>query len=169
MAHCAPVAFKLVMLGGRILRATGIARALGKISFPMAMLASSAPSLGTRRYRATGDGARGTVALLNGCVMGSLFPHVHRATRRTLTMNGYTMVRARGAGCCGALHAHAGDAERAREFAREAIAAFERSGAELIAVNAAGCGAMMKEYGRLLADDPAWACARPRSRRACAT
>jgi glycolate oxidase iron-sulfur subunit len=155
IAH--PLLFKLVMLGGRILRTTGVARLLGKVSFPMAMLASSAPSLGTRRYRAKGDGARGTVALLNGCVMGSLFPHVHRATRRSLAMNGYSMVSARGAGCCGALHAHTGDAERAREFAREAIAAFERSGGDLIAVNAAGCGATMKEYGRLLAGDPAWA------------
>jgi glycolate oxidase iron-sulfur subunit len=59
--------------------------------------------------------------------------------------------------CCGALHAHAGDLEAARRLARANIAAFERSGAEAIAVNAAGCGAMMKDYGHLLQGDPAWA------------
>jgi len=67
------------------------------------------------------------------------------------------MTAAPGQGCCGALHAHAGDAERARAMARRTIDAFERSGADLVAVDAAGCGAMMKEYGRLLAEDAAWA------------
>jgi glycolate oxidase iron-sulfur subunit len=55
------------------------------------------------------------------------------------------------------LHAHAGADERARDLARRNIAAFEQSGADFIAVNAAGCGAMMKDYGHLLRDDPAWA------------
>ncbi len=59
-------------------------------------------------------------------------------------------------GCCGALHAHAGDAGTARRLARVNIAAFERSGAEWIAVNSAGCGSLMKDYGRLLRDDPQW-------------
>ncbi|MFM9014484.1 MAG: (Fe-S)-binding protein, partial [Gemmatimonadota bacterium] len=59
--------------------------------------------------------------------------------------------------CCGALHAHAGDLDGARALARANIAAFETSGAETIVLNSAGCGAMCKEYGHLLADDPAWA------------
>jgi glycolate oxidase iron-sulfur subunit len=59
--------------------------------------------------------------------------------------------------CCGALHAHGGDLDGARRLARHNIAAFEGAGADFIAVNAAGCGAMMKEYGALLSDDPAWA------------
>ena len=59
--------------------------------------------------------------------------------------------------CCGALHAHAGDAATARELARRNIAAFEASGGSAIAINAAGCGAMVKQYGHLLQDDPAWA------------
>jgi glycolate oxidase iron-sulfur subunit len=54
------------------------------------------------------------------------------------------------------LHAHAGDLENARKLARRNIAAFEKSGAEFIAVNAAGCGATMKEYGHLLKDDLEW-------------
>jgi glycolate oxidase iron-sulfur subunit len=41
-------------------------------------------------------------------------------------------------------------------LARTNIAAFERSGAKFVVVNAAGCGAIMKEYGHLLHDDPEW-------------
>jgi glycolate oxidase iron-sulfur subunit len=95
--------------------------------------------------------------MLTGCVMEGLFTETNRATARTLVVNGYSMVKAEGQQCCGALHAHAGDDETARKLARVNVAAFERSGAELIAVNAAGCGAIMKEYGQLLAGDPLWA------------
>ncbi|HEU4723420.1 MAG TPA: (Fe-S)-binding protein, partial [Gemmatimonadaceae bacterium] len=48
------------------------------------------------------------------------------------------------------------DADAARKLARHNIAAFERSGADYVVTNAAGCGAMMKEYEHLLDDDPAW-------------
>jgi glycolate oxidase iron-sulfur subunit len=88
--------------------------------------------------------------------MRGLFAHVHRASAGALAANGYVMVEASGQACCGALHAHAGHQGEARAMARAQIAAFEQSGAEYVAVDAAGCGAMMKEYGRLLADDPAW-------------
>jgi glycolate oxidase iron-sulfur subunit len=100
---------------------------------------------------------RESVAVLDGCVMQELFAHTNRATARVLARNGYRLVEARGQQCCGALHAHAGDDAGARVLARQNIAAFERSGADYIAVNAAGCGAMMKEYGHLLRDDPRWA------------
>jgi glycolate oxidase iron-sulfur subunit len=88
--------------------------------------------------------------------MEGLFSHTNRATDRVLAKNGYNVTATRGQVCCGALHAHAGDLDAARALARENIAAFERSGAQWIAVNAAGCGAMMKEYGYLLHEDPAW-------------
>jgi glycolate oxidase iron-sulfur subunit len=88
--------------------------------------------------------------------MEGLFSATNRATERTLVTNGYDVVETPNQRCCGALHAHAGDDERARALARLNIAAFERSGADFIAVNAAGCGAIMKEYGQLLAGDPEW-------------
>jgi len=88
--------------------------------------------------------------------MRGLFAHTNEATRRTLVMNDYALVEAPGQGCCGALHAHAGDLDGARALARNNVAAFEASGADSIAVNAAGCGAAMKEYGHLLHDDPEW-------------
>jgi len=90
-------------------------------------------------------------------VMEGLFAETNRATERTLTANDYAIVEAPGQRCCGALHAHAGDLDTARELARANVAAFERAGARYVAVNAAGCGAMMKEYAHLLADDPEWA------------
>jgi len=88
--------------------------------------------------------------------MAGLFGDTNRATERTLVVNDYQIVPAAGQGCCGALHAHAGDIERARSFARRNIEAFERSGADVIAVNAAGCAAIMKEYGQLLEEDSTW-------------
>ena len=64
-----------------------------------------------------------------------------------------------GQGCCGALHVHAGDLNGGRALARHNIDAFERDSADLdaIIVNAAGCGAALKEYGHLLHDDPVYA------------
>ena len=157
-----PVLLRLALLGSRIMRATGLlelgARVLGgRLGFAMAMLASTRPVVRTRAYEARGTGARGTAAVLEGCVMRGLYSHTNDATRRTLVENDYALTDAPGQRCCGALHAHAGDLEAARALARANVAAFERSGAEYVAVNAAGCGAMMKEYGHLLRDEPEWA------------
>ena len=154
VAHLA--VFAPLMAIARALRATPLPRLLARASFPMAMLAGSAPVLRPHERGATAAPTRARVALLDGCVMRGLFSHVHEASAGTLAENGYALVSAPGQACCGALHAHAGHADEARALARAQIAAFEKSGAECIAVDAAGCGAMMKEYGRLLADDPAW-------------
>ena len=89
--------------------------------------------------------------------MEGLFAPTNRATERTLTINDYRLVDAPKQRCCGALHAHAGDLETARRLARANIVAFEGANAEFVATNAAGCGAMMKEYGHLLKDDATWA------------
>jgi glycolate oxidase iron-sulfur subunit len=150
----------LAMLGGRVTRALGLARLLsrlpGRLGFAMAMLHSTRTPVKRRRYTPRGDGSRGTATILTGCVMEGLFAETNRATERTLVVNGYRMVETERQRCCGALHAHAGDADTARTLARANVEAFERSGADFIAVNAAGCGAMMKEYGQILAGDPAW-------------
>ncbi len=153
---------KITMWKSRVFRATGIpallSRLPGRIGFAMAMLASTRrrASEKSRTYTPRGDGSRAKVATLDGCVMEGLFAPVNRATERTLVENGYALVSAHGQRCCGALHAHAGDAPTARDLARANIAAFEQSGAEFIAVNSAGCGAAMKEYAHLLAGDAAW-------------
>ncbi len=157
-----PLLLKISMWKARVFRATGIpallSRLPGRLGFAMAMLASTRRQSeeSSRTYAPGGDDSRGKVATLDGCVMEGLFAPANRATERALAVNGYTCVRAEGQRCCGALHAHAGDAATARELARANIAAFERSGAEFVAVNSAGCGAAMKEYAHLLAADDAW-------------
>ena len=155
-----PRLLAVMLLGGRLLRSMRISALLsrlpGRMGFAFAMLESTRPSLPVRAYGPTASGTRGSVAMLEGCVMRGLFAPTNAATRRTLAMNGHALRAADGQRCCGALHAHAGELDTARALARTNIEAFERSGAEHIAVNAAGCGAIMKEYGHLLADDPAW-------------
>lgn len=155
-----PWLLKLAMFGSRLLAATPIptllAKTSGRAGFGMAMLASAGWPLERDPYVTRNDGDRGTTSVLLGCVMEGLFTDTNRATERVLRRNGYRTVDAPGQSCCGALHAHAGDLEVARRLARRNIAAFERSGSEFVAVNAAGCGAMMKEYGHLLHDDNEW-------------
>jgi glycolate oxidase iron-sulfur subunit len=108
------------------------------------------------RTAAVGE-RRLTVGLLTGCVQRVVFPQVNAATVRVLSAEGCEVVAPPEQGCCGALALHAGRLDEARAFARRTIDVFERAGVERIAVNAAGCGSSMKEYGQLLADDPAWA------------
>jgi glycolate oxidase iron-sulfur subunit len=98
-----------------------------------------------------------TVGLLTGCVQRLVFPQVNAATVSVLSAEGCDVLAPPEQGCCGALALHAGRVDEARGFARRTIEVFERAGVERIAVNAAGCGSSMKEYGQLLADDPAWA------------
>jgi glycolate oxidase iron-sulfur subunit len=148
------------MFFSRILAATPIPTVMsglkGRLGFAMAMLASTGRSIERGRYTPVSRGERGNVAVLRGCVMDGLFSATNGATARVLEVNGHAIVAAPGQQCCGALHAHAGDLETARKLARRNIAAFDKSGAEFIAVNAAGCGAIMKEYGHLLKDDAEW-------------
>lgn len=150
----------LAMFFTRAVRALGIASLLsrlpGRLGFASAMLASTSRHRRAREYVVPDGGTQGSVALLTGCVMQGLFPETNRATARVLAKNGYRIVHIAGQRCCGALHAHAGDLEGAKRLARENIAAFERHLPDYIAVNAAGCGAMLKEYAHLLSDDPAW-------------
>lgn len=156
-----PASLTITMALSRLLRATRIpallSRVNGRFGFAMAMLASTERKGAALSYQARGDGTRGTVAVLLGCVMEGLLSATNRATERTLVVNGYSLAEAPGQRCCGALHAHAGDLRGARELARANIGAFENVGAEYICVNAAGCGAMMKEYAHLLADDAEFA------------
>ena len=159
-AFARPALLSLAMWSGRVARALRISKVLsrmpGRFGFAMAMLEATRAPLRRGAYTPRGDGSRGAATLLTGCVMEGLFTATNRATERTLTANDYALVPTPGQRCCGALHAHAGDLETARRLARHNIAAFEASGEAYIVVNAAGCGAMMKEYEHLLDDDPAW-------------
>ena len=155
-------AMRAAMAAARAMRATRLGRVLakalpGRFGFALHMLEATCVPVTRGEYVAQGDGSRGTVALLEGCVMAGMYADTNAATERTLTVNGYRCVSAKGQRCCGALHAHAGDLETARKLARRNIEAFDESGADYIVSNAAGCGAMLKEYAHLLADDLDWA------------
>ncbi len=109
------------------------------------------------------DGARfdvespAGVALLHaGCIMPVAFPQVHEAAIRMLNRAGLSVVLTKGQGCCGAIDVHAGEPDLARSLAKANIETFERSGADVYVVDAAGCGSTMKEYGELFRDDGAW-------------
>jgi glycolate oxidase iron-sulfur subunit len=155
-----PALLRIALAFARLARATRIPRMIGAIrsplAFPFAMLASTARPRRTPSVPPVGDESRASVAMLTGCVMEGLFSPINRATENVLRAQGFRLVAAPSQRCCGALHAHAGDDDTARQLARRNIAAFEASGAEFIAVNSAGCGSILKEYGHLLHDDPAW-------------
>jgi glycolate oxidase iron-sulfur subunit len=84
------------------------------------------------------------------------FAEWNEASVRVLTRAGVEVVVPREQGCCGAITIHAGEMDRGRELAKRNIAAFERSGADVYVINAAGCGSALKEYGQLFGTDPAW-------------
>jgi glycolate oxidase iron-sulfur subunit len=158
---------------GRALRATGLAGLLarlprsdgflGSIRLGFGMLSATASWPGLAQVRGGGPPEpagspqrRGRVAVLTGCVQEGLYSRVNRATERALEANGFEVMAVPGQSCCGALHAHGGSLSRARAMARANIAAFAQVELDAVVVNAAGCGATMKEYGSLLAKDGTW-------------
>lgn len=102
-----------------------------------------------RVYRAEGK-REGTVAFFAGCVMNSMLGSINRSSIRLLNAAGYDVVVPGGQICCGALANHAGLRDTAKHMARTNIAAFPLNQAEAIIINAAGCGAMLKEYPVLI-------------------
>jgi glycolate oxidase iron-sulfur subunit len=85
-------------------------------------------------------------------VQEGLYKRVNDATVRVLEANGYAVVDVPAQGCCGALHAHGGALDDARALARTNVQAFGPAEVDRVVVNAAGCGAAMKEYEGLLGE-----------------
>jgi glycolate oxidase iron-sulfur subunit len=113
---------------------------------------STFPPVGQRRAR---------VAFFAGCIANVTFSGLNEATIRVLTANGCEVVVPKEQSCCGALSAHAGFRDTARDFARKNLAAFRIDDFDAIVTNAAGCGSTMKEYHHLFsADEPEHAQAR---------
>jgi glycolate oxidase iron-sulfur subunit len=106
---------------------------------------------------ARGTPTRQRVGMLTGCVQRVFFHDVNAATARVLAREGCDVVVPRAQRCCGALSEHAGREPEALARARKLIDTFEAAKVDTVVVNVAGCGSTMKEYGRLLRDDPAYA------------
>ncbi len=172
-----PMLLRLSLLGARVARALrlpallrGITRTeppRDSISAKLRFAASMLEASGGRSDASKGGPYRNAparqpdpgprVALLPGCVQSGLFARVVDASERVLERNGCAVVRLRAGGCCGALHAHAGEHGGALALARGRIAEAERLEVDLVGTDAAGCGAAMKEYGDWFQGDPEWA------------
>jgi glycolate oxidase iron-sulfur subunit len=116
-------------------------------SVSSATLLERYPAIGEKRY---------TVAVLSGCVMPALFGATNEATVKVLRHNGCEVVVPKAQGCCGALLLHNGNKPDGLALARQTIDVFSGLHIDALIINAAGCGAMMKEYSELLKDDPAY-------------
>jgi glycolate oxidase iron-sulfur subunit len=144
----------------RAVRASGLLKLLPRRIAALEALMPEAPAADDRTMPSVIPAAgprRARVALVLGCVQRVFFPAINAATARVLAAEGCEVVVPPEQGCCGALSIHAGREEESLEFCRATIAAFEPGNVDAIIVNAAGCGSHMKDYGRLLAGDPAWA------------
>jgi glycolate oxidase iron-sulfur subunit len=93
---------------------------------------------------------QGTVAFFAGCVMNSMMGSINKSSVRLLTAAGYDVIVPREQICCGALANHAGLRDTARNMARTNVAAFPVDKLDAVIINAAGCGAMLKEYPLLI-------------------
>ena len=166
-----PRRLKLAFRITRFIRDAGVPRFLLKtklasvasrrLEFSLALLESSRDPRGaadnmTKNRPAARDKQRQVLFLFKGCVTDGLFARVNAATARVLEVNGFAVFVPRNQVCCGALHAHAGDLEGARQLARANIAAFA-DGDKSIVTNAGGCGAMLVSYEHLLSGDQSFA------------
>ena len=167
---------RIVPFPGRFrwaLRAAPLARPfrglMRRIGFKeLATMIDMAPAVLPKAAHYSGPGTAATkaerrarVILLAGCAQQVLRPSINDATIRLLARRGIDVVVAPGAGCCGALVHHLGREEDAKAQARRNIDAWMKEigkgPVDAVIVNASGCGTVVKDYGHLLADDPAYA------------
>jgi glycolate oxidase iron-sulfur subunit len=139
----------------RVARASGLLRLFGlaereklmpliEPEFFFGRLGQTFAAQGQRRAR---------VALFAGCISQVSFAALHEATIRVLTANGCEVVVPAGQLCCGALAAHAGVRDVARQLAGVNLDVFLRENFDAVITNAAGCGSTLKEYDQLFAAD----------------
>ncbi len=158
-----PFRLRLFFSASRLFRDLGLARLLLKsrlarlisprAEFAVALLESSRTAFNEEPTSSSTQTVRPgeDVLLFSGCVGEGLFTRVNRATKRVLRANNFNVTTPPEQVCCGALHAHAGDLDGARDLARKNIAAFNSTAP--VITNAGGCGAMLATYGHLFASD----------------
>ncbi len=120
-----------------------------------APLATSFVARGKRRAR---------VGYFVGCVLPEFFGSVQRASLHVLAQNGFEVIVPDTQVCCGALHAHSGDLETARELLEQNVRAFRDAQVEYVIVDSAGCGAALRDCENWLCDDGEGSTASPRQR-----
>jgi len=146
-----PNRFRLAVQSGKIGRVLKGA-VPEKIGAMLELLPKSVPKsnpLPSQVYPAKGE-RRAKVALLSGCVQTVLDPEINWATLCVLAENGVETIIPPDQGCCGSILMHIGEADRARQLARQNLQSFPSpKDVDAIITNAAGCGSGMREYGLL--------------------
>ena len=135
--------------------------ALGRMIRPMLPreLAAQIPAAQKPKMRPTVRHTR-TMLVLEGCVQPGLAPNTNACATRVLNRLGISLLSDKKAGCCGAVSYHLNAHADGLDYMRRNIDAWYphvQRGAEAVLMTASGCGAMVKEYGHLLRDDPAYA------------
>jgi glycolate oxidase iron-sulfur subunit len=136
--------------------------ALGQTFRPLAptSLKAKIPPRASRAGRTAPAAHTRRMLVLEGCVQPGLSPNTNDAATRVLDRLGIALSSAPAAGCCGAIDYHLNAQEAGRERMRANIDAWwphVEAGTEAIVQTASGCGAFVKEYGEMLADDPRYA------------
>ncbi len=102
------------------------------------------------------DGSKFRVGFFLGCAQSLLFAEESAATVRVLARNACTVITPGGTVCCGMPALSFGRLDEVRRQARHNIQLFEQADVKFIVTDCATCGHTLKDYGKLLADDPAW-------------
>lgn len=140
----------------RFSQKTGLQRLASRIGFMRAAIdqAPIFPSINAWReeYPATGS-LRGEALLFLGCVAQVLDTETLNAAIFVMNRLGYTVRVPQGQTCCGALHRHSGEPERAAGLARQNLQAFDELSDAPIISAASGCGAMLAEYDNVLGEN----------------
>ncbi|MBK6585548.1 MAG: glycolate oxidase subunit GlcF [Gammaproteobacteria bacterium] len=142
-------------------RRFGILLRIGQILQPLLprVLAREVPARQKRLRVAEYSTTRSMIAL-SGCAQPAATPNTNLAAARVLGRLGIKLIEPDSAGCCGAANYHLSDHDKARMFARRNIDAWWpiiEQGAEAVVMSASGCGSLVKDYGKLLRDDPRYA------------
>ena len=153
-----PWRMRLALLPARLIRRLGLENEMPKfLRDSLALLPEQIRRVPIPEFSSVEAETKGRVAVVTGCVMDVLFNRTNASTVRLLNQLGFEVVVPQNQSCCGALYAHSGRLEKARDAARQNIDTFEKAGVDFIVINAAGCGSTLKEYGHLLEHDPAYA------------
>ena len=143
-----------------LIQQTGLLKIISGRLHEMSYMAPRIPPFKPYSVKTAGvkkDSAKIKVGLLPGCVQDVFFRDVNQDTIDVLSRNGYEVFIPGKDYCCGSVHGHNGNIEMARQLARNLIDIYKAGGVDCVVMNSAGCGAFMKEYGHLLADDPEYA------------
>lgn len=145
----------------KVAQSTGIMRLFPSTMRQMEQILPDASGKGVVERIGTFFPAKGnpiaTVGLFRGCIMDVLFTDTNVNTAKLLSEAGFDVVIPDTQNCCGALHAHSGELEQAKELAKQNIRVFRNANVDYVISNAGGCGALLVDYGHLLRDDPQYA------------